>query len=65
MAKEFIGIGDIVTASLRKIRGSERRVIEAVIVGENGNCWLVQELKMKKARSQTAPKKNCKLIEVA
>ena len=65
MAKEFIGIGDIVTASLRKIKGSERQVIEAVIVGENGNCWLVTDLKSKKGYTQTAPKKNCKLIEVA
>ena len=65
MTKEFIGIGDIVTAGLRKIRGSERRVIDALIVGENGNVWLVTDLKSKKGYTEIAPKKNCKLIEVA
>lgn len=65
MTKEFIGIGDIVTASLRKIRGSERRFIDAVIVGENGNCWLVTDLKSKKGYTEAVPKKNCKLVEVA
>lgn len=67
MSKQVIGIGDIVTAGLKKCRGSERQYITGVIVGEHecGGNWFIVELKSKKGYQHSIPKKLTTLAETA
>ena len=65
MENTVIGIGDIVIAGRRKIRGEDRQYFTGLIVGENGNSWFVVDLKSKKGYRETIPKKQVKLCEAA
>jgi len=67
MENTVIGIGDIVIAGHRKIRGQDRQYFTGLIVGEHecGGSWFVVDLKSKKGYQHTIPKNLVKLCEAA
>lgn len=67
MSKQVIGIGDIVIAGHRKIRGQDRQYFTGLIVGESegGGSWFVVDLASKKGYQHTIPKKLTTLVETA
>lgn len=65
MNKQVIGVGDIVIAGRRKIRGQDREYFTALIVGEGRGVWFVVDLASKKGYQHTVPKKFTTLAEAA
>lgn len=67
MNNQVVGIGDIVTAGYRKIRGQDRQYFTGLIVGEHecGGSWFVIDLASKRGYRHTIPKKQCTLADDA